>query len=233
MIPNVLHYFSIILLLLHPSTISSFNTKPSRTKPIITCKSNAEVRRAIDIYINPNDRILELGSQLSDTSKYLCQAITNGTAVLVDVKRKETTSGRSKGRDVSILQSFANRVEYHELEQFEQWKELIKQQQFDALILDVGSTIGNDLHMSALIICNEFISYQQPRVVIVKSKLLSSLAKRIIHSQRLLDGTTELPTKLERSTTPILIPCVGVNDYRQTIPIVVLFGDSVLQMCVL
>ena len=148
-----------------------------------------------------NDRILELGSQLSDTSTYLCQSIsTHGTAVLVDVKRKETTSGRSKGRDVSILQSFANCIEYHDLEQFEQWKELIKQKQFDALILDVGSTIGNDLHMSALAICNEFISYQQPRVVIVKSKVLSSLAKRIIHSQRLLDGTTELPKLLERST---------------------------------
>ena len=146
MIPNLLH---LSLLILHnPSLISCFNTKPSRvtiTKPppIITCKTNAEVRRAIDIYINPNDRILELGSQLSDTSTYLCQAIStddNGTAVLVDVKRKETTSGRSKGRDLSILQSFANRIEYHELEQFEQWKELIKQpKQFDGLILDVGS----------------------------------------------------------------------------------------------
>ena len=104
MIPNIFQ-LSIFILIFHPSTISCFNTK-LRTKPtpIIACKSNAEVRRAIDIYINPNDRILELGSQLSDTSTYLCQAITtNGTAILVDVKRKETTSGRSKGRDVSIL----------------------------------------------------------------------------------------------------------------------------------
>jgi len=234
MIPKPPHHLSIFLLLLHLSPISCFNTKPSRTKPtpIITCKSNAEVRQAIDIYINPNDRILELGSQLSDTSSYLCQAISadKGTAVLVDVKRKETTSGRSKGRDVSILQTFANRIEYHELELFEQWKELIKQQHFDVLVVDVGSTIGNDLHLSALTICNEFISYQQPRVVIVKSKVLSSLAKRIIHSQRLLDGTTHLPTQLERSTTPILIPCVGVNDYRQTIPMVVRKGDSVLEV---
>ena len=98
------------------------------------------------------------------------------------------------------------------------------------MILDVGSTIGNDLYLSAFIICNEFISYQQPRVVIVKSKVLSSLAKRIIHSQRLLDGTTKLPSQLERSTTPILIPCVGVNDYRQTIPMVVRKGDSVLEV---
>ena len=133
MIPTISHLSILLLILLHPSTISCFNTKPSaraKPPPIITCKTNTEVRRAIDVYINPNDRILELGSQLSDTSTYLCQAITdNGTAVLVDVKRKETTSGRSKGRDVSILQSFANCIEYHELEQFEQWKELIKQQQ--------------------------------------------------------------------------------------------------------
>ena len=231
MIINLPHLSIFLLLLFHSSLspISCFNTKPSRT--IITCKTNTEVRRAIDVYINPNDRILELGSQLSDTSTYLCQAITdNGTAVLVDVKRKETTSGRSKGRDVSILQSFANRIEYHELEQFEQWKELIKQQKFNVLVLDVGSTIGNDLHMSALVICNEFISYQQPRVVIVKSKILSSLAKRIIHSQRLLDGTTCLPKNLNRSTCPILIPCVGVNDYRQTIPTVVKKEDSVLEV---
>lgn len=107
---------------------------------------------------------------------------------------------------------------------------MIKQQQFDALILDVGSTIGNDLHLSSVVICNEFISYQQPRVVIVKSKVLSSLAKRIIHSQRLLDGTTMLPTKQTRSTNPILIPSVGVADYRQTIPMVVRKGDSVLEV---
>ena len=119
MILNLPHLSIFLLLLFHSSLspISCFNTKPSRT--IITCKTNTEVRRAIDIYI--------------DTSTYLCQAIStdsNGTAVLVDVKRKETTSGRSKGRDVSILQSFANCIEYHELEQFEQWKELIKQKQF-------------------------------------------------------------------------------------------------------
>lgn len=109
--------------------------------PIIACKSTSEVQRAIDIYVKPNDVVLELGAQLSDTSAHLCRAVgAGGRAVLVDVKRKVATSGRSIGRDASLFvetddlhpesittdtESFVDRTEYHELEQFDQWRELV------------------------------------------------------------------------------------------------------------
>ena len=250
-------FIKLIIAICHLSLVSCYSAaarRRSSSPPIIACKNNAQVQRAIDTYIQTDDVVLELGSQLSDTSACICRAIggVNGNAVLVDVKRKEATSGRSIGRDTARFidsggepssngdESYIDRVSYHELEDFEQWRVLIQQQEqlYDALILDVGATIGNDLYLSAISIVNEFIAYQtvkQPRVVIVKSKTLSSLAKRILHSQRLLDGTVALPTtkhedEYDRSPSPILVPCVGVNDYRKTIPFVVRRGDSVLEV---
>ena len=238
----------------------SLNARSS-PPPIIACKSTAEVQKAIDIYIKPNDVVLELGAQLSDTSAHLCRAVgDNGKAVLVDVERKAATSGRSIGRDVSQFlenesvhekaahekstttnqESFVDRVDYHELEQFDHWRHLLNgDYEYDLLILDVGSTIGNDLYLSALSIANEFIANQQQnnknkstRAIIVKSKVLNNIARRMIHSQRLLDGTVTLPTKEELvgNPDPLLIPCVGVRDYRKTIPFVVEKGDEVIEV---
>jgi hypothetical protein len=198
--------------------------------------------------------VLELGAQLSDTSAHLCRAVgAGGRAVLVDVKRKVATSGRSIGRDASLFvetddlhpesittdtESFVDRTEYHELEQFDQWRELVitegsAHRQYDVMILDVSSTIGNDLHLTAMSLANEFIASQtKSRAIIMKSKLLSQFSKRIIHSQRLSDGTVRLPSKdeLDRCSTPVIIPCVGVNDYRKTIPYVVESGDEVIEV---
>ena len=222
-----------------PAYCFSVVSPSSSPPPIITCKSTAQVERAIDIYIQPNDIVLELGAQLSGTSAHLCRAIgSDGRAVLVDVKRKEASSGRSIGRDTSLFldntsDSFADRVDYQELEQFDMWRGLLSQQ-YDVMILDVGSTIGNDLYLSALTIANEFVAHQQnrPRAIIIKSKSLSNLSRRLIHSQRLLDGTIKLPTKkeLEGYPDPLLIPCVGVSNYRETIPLVVENGDDVLEV---
>jgi len=236
-----------------PAFCFSAKASSSSPPPIIACKSTKEVQRAIDIYINPNDVVLELGAQLADTSAHLCRAIgSNGKAVLVDVKRKEATSGRSIGRDTSLFfghtddnaidteDLFIDQAEYHELEQFDQWRELMLMtnnedslRKYDAMILDVGSTIGNDLYLSALSLANEFIAKQpKTRVVIVKSKVLSNFSRRIIHSQRLLDGTVNLPMKdeLDRLPDPIIIPCVGVRDYRRTIPFIVEQGDDVIEV---
>lgn len=163
--------------------------------------------------------------------------------MLVDVKRKEATSGRSIHRDTSpflrsseaILpesETFFDRVEYKELDQFDHWRNLTKENHFQAMVLDVGSMIGNDLYLTALSLASEFIANQEkaPNVIIVKSKTLSSLARRIIHSQRLLDGTIQIEDALKWAKDPIIIPSVGVNDYRKTIPFVVNERDDVLEV---
>lgn len=240
----------IIFWLMVVKNVSSF----SRTKnfvPIIACKSTSEAFTAIDVFVKPDDRVLELGAQLSDVSKYICQGVgRKGKAVLVDVKRKDATSGRSKGRDTtpflelelgaapesqSSKENFVDRVEYHELDRFDQWRELTKgNQSYQVLILDVGSMIGGDLYLSALSLAYEFIGNQEhlPRAIIVKSKVLNNLARRIVHSQRLLDGTIQLPKKdeLNKFPNPIIVPCVGVNDYRKTIPLLLDQGDDVIEI---
>jgi len=245
-------------------------SKPKPPPPIIACSSPAEVQRAISFYLKPNDCVLELGAQLSDTSRHLCRTVgEGGKVVMVDVKRKEATTGRSSFRDTTCFikadqnsstrtsnddtytnndndsdsacddESFIDRVQYEELEQFDQWRSLAhrgqEKRKYQAMILDVGTMIGNDLYLSALSLANEFIANHQespPRVIIVKSRTLSNLARRIIHSQRLLDGSAILPNDndMERTDEPIVVPCVGVTDYRRTIPFLVKPGDDVIEV---
>eukprot|EP00546_Thalassionema_frauenfeldii_P019545 CAMPEP_0178898282 /NCGR_PEP_ID=MMETSP0786-20121207/2241_1 /TAXON_ID=186022 /ORGANISM="Thalassionema frauenfeldii, Strain CCMP 1798" /LENGTH=222 /DNA_ID=CAMNT_0020568977 /DNA_START=308 /DNA_END=976 /DNA_ORIENTATION=+ len=70
-----------------------------------------------------------------------------------------------------------------------------------------------------------------PRAVIVKSKTLYSLSKRLVHSQRLLDGTTVLPTAtLQRSSEPYIIATVKVEEYRRSIPFIVRGSDAILEV---
>lgn len=230
-------------LLIHDA--SSFSSRKNAPPPIIACSSTTEVHRAISLYIKPQDFVLELGAQLSDTSTHLCRTIgSDGRAVLVDVKRKDATSGRCSNRNTAPFiasnedgessneESFLDRVQYEELEQFDHWRSLTKGKSYQAMVLDVGSMIGNDLYLSALSLAGEFIANQEnpPRVIIVKSKTLSNLARRIVHSQRLLDGSTILPDILERTHNPIVVPCVGVNEYRRTIPFLVNGGDDVIEV---
>lgn len=218
-----------------------------------------------------------------------------GRAVFVDIKRKDATSGRCKPRDInsffdqlerqnnnhyhnhsdndntqgSSLDDDDNddqRVTFHELEQFDQWRDVMTFHQldhhhhdkmdstattatttkhfsklsYDAIIIDVGTMIGNDLHLTALSIANEIIAHHNHnhnhnhhlRIVIIKSKLLSNLARRIIHSQRLFDGSVSLPKPEDilRSSTPFIIASVGVNEYRRTIPYMVKSGDKIIEV---
>jgi len=225
--------------------INGLSIKPP---PIVACTSPIEVQRAIDLYIEPGDCVLELGAQLTDTSTALCKAVgEKGKAVLVDIKRSDAKSGRCETRDISLfldsnqsqnLEAEENQVQFRELEQFDSWREIADEMTYQALVIDVGTMIGNDLHLTALSICNEFIAHQSqsklksspPRVVIVKSKSLSNLARRIIHSQRLLDGSISIPEDSVRTAEPYIIPCVKVNEYRRTIPHVVSSGDDIIEV---
>jgi len=245
------HHLSVALVFwtLIIKATTSFSSRSKNFVPIIACKSTAEVTAAIDIYVKSDDNVIELGAQLSDISTCLCRAVgTDGKAVLVDVKRKDATSGRSKGRDTtpfhgptsqyssssSSKDDFVDRVQYHELDQFDQWREITRGNNYQVMILDVGSMIGGDLYLSALSIATEFIHNQEhlPRAIVIKSKVLNNLSRRIVHSQRLLDGTVKLPEKDELGGfgSPIIVPCVGVTDYRKTIPLLLEQGDEVIEI---
>jgi hypothetical protein len=166
----------------------------------------------------------------------------------VDVKRKEATSGRSTSRDTTPFigrlietrtskdtkrECFIDRVHYEELEKFDDWRKLTKgNRQYHVMILDVGSMIGNDLYLSALSLSTEFIANQDeaPRAIILKSRTICRLARRIVHSQRLFDGAVGLPDSMVRTHEPTIVPCVGVNEYRKTIPFLVKQGDVVIEV---
>lgn len=246
------HHLSVALVFwtLIIKAVTSFSSRSKNFVPIIACKSTAEVTAAIDIYVKSDDNVIELGAQLSDISTCLCRAVgPEGKAVLVDVKRKDATSGRSKGRDTtpflgptseyassssSSRDDFVDRVQYHELDQFDQWREITRGNNYEVMILDVGSMIGGDLYLSALSLATEFIHNQEhlPRAIVIKSKVLNNLSRRIVHSQRLLDGTVKLPEKDELGGfgSPIIVPCVGVADYRKTIPLLLEQGDEVIEI---
>ena len=228
----------------------------SNYPPIIACSSTIEMIRAISMYIRSNDTILELGSQLSQVSTHLSQTIgPHGKAILVDVHRSDAKSGRTINRavdDFVRIDDTPNKTpkfkwaSFIELQHFHQWRTSLNVNgnsstpiSFDAMILDIAASIGNDLYMTALATAEEFMHQQQIldpsfdkrlRVIIVKSRNLSSLARRLVHSQRLFDTTVELPLNLNRTHDPYIIASVGVEEYRRTIPHVVRPGDSCIEV---
>jgi hypothetical protein len=132
---------------------------------------------------------------------------------------------------------------------------------FDVLILDVTAMCGNDLELTALSTVTEFVNHQHQRnhnnnkddakprlrVVIIKSKALTSLARRLIHAQRLCDHHDGIATTSTLSSTdtrtiipdlkwprrddrPYLVAAVGVGEYRQTIPYVVRPQDAMVEV---
>lgn len=249
--------------------------------PIVSCASTIEIERAISFYVQQSDSVLELGSQLNDVSLLLCQKVgiptMCGQVALVDIKRKDATSGRCQPRDIDTfvnnVKQMKNRqqsgscnkdetgsettattqdgdnvklpITFRELEQFDQWRDVITNvsetssfiSPYNVIIIDVGTMIGNDLHLTALTIANEIIAKSQQqgsilRLIIIKSKMLSSLARRIVHSQRMFDGSVVLPKPedIPRSSSPFIVASVGVNEYRRTIPFVVKSGDEIIEV---
>jgi len=257
----------------HDEERHSFMKIPTSSSiPIIACSSTIEVIRAISMYIQPNDTIFELGSHLSQVSRHMCETIgPYGKAILVDVQRSDAKSGRTMNRNVH---DFVPIYDFHshedqntctqeathvpkfswasftQLQTFHQWRSALYEPRgqspirFDAMILDVAASIGNDLYMTALTTAEEFMYQQQQamirlkqheqhrpiRVIIIKSRHLSSLARRLIHSQRLFDATVQLPNTLVRTHEPYIIASVGVEEYRRTIPFVVRPGDSCIEV---
>ena len=233
--------------------VSSLNT------PIITCASSIEQERAFSFFCRPGDRVLELGAQFSDASRRLCATTgpSCGKALLVDIARSDTKSGRSSTRNVEFFQSMEG-VEIMELPSLEEWKDVIFRSttkrsgsiipsedipDFDIVSIDLGHMIGNDLYLSALSLAHDILSMTTPRVVIVKSQSLTSLSRRLIPAQHVVEGNTlsssEAANKVRRvddtqtkkkDTEPYILAAVGVEEYRRLIPVTVNKNDTVLEV---
>lgn len=208
---------------------SSIDTK------LVCCTSTNEVQRAIDVYCNKTDTVLELGADLGEVSKHICRRITDGKIVFVDKKRSESKTGRCKFRDTENSEFSADRVSFVYLENLGEFKQKISQgdlvrTKYDVVIMSIGHIIGHDLYMTNLSFSNEIIELMKPRAIIIKSKTLYSLSRRLVHSQRLFDGTTKLPADMKRSSEPYIVAGVKVDEYRKTIPFVVKQTDVILEV---
>jgi len=231
------------------------NDKPQRVKPIpyIATTSSKEHGRALAQFIREGDSVLELGTQLDASSETILNGIgSTGSAVLVDVQRTETNSGRTSqgSRNVNKFLAAgrqdiegdgliaAENYEYIEIEQFSLWKSILDNHDspFDVLVLDATAMLGNDLGLTSLSVIAEFVDdmmrkESRPRVVLVKSKAVASLARRLVHAQRLFDGTILRDlTSPSRDGRPYIIAGVGVEEYRRTIPHVVKEGDKIVEV---
>ncbi|KAI2500915.1 hypothetical protein MHU86_13576 [Fragilaria crotonensis] len=236
----------------------------SSSTPIVCCASSAEVLNAITVFAKPGMRVLEFGSEFGEVSAHLCQVIgassgapsnsdgadsgTCGEAWLVDKRRSEPKSGRMPSRDVDAFVSGKN-VQFIEIDELSEWSRKVPlhhKQGYDILIISVTHILGHDLYMTILALADEILQAipNEPKAVIVKSRALSSLSKRLIHAHRLFDGTTVLPpygndsdthstattATMSRSSQPYWIAGVKVDDYRRTIPFVVQPGDAILEV---
>lgn len=236
----------------------------SSSTPIVCCASSAEVLNAITVFAKPGMRVLEFGSEFGEVSAHLCQVIaassgapsngdaadrsTCGEAWLVDKRRSEPKSGRMPSRDVDAFVSGKN-VHFIEIDELSEWSRKVPlhhKQGYDILIISVTHILGHDLYMTILALADEILQAipNEPKAVIVKSRALSSLSKRLIHAHRLFDGTTVLPpygnnsdthstattATMSRSSQPYWIAGVKVDDYRRTIPFVVQPGDAILEV---
>lgn len=228
--------------------------------PWICCVTTTEIERAIDMYVRPGDTVLEIGSNLASTTEILCQSITSeGFAYLFDTKRKEATSGRNKQRtphkfvkeedeDIGGENTYHDRCEYIQGQSFDEWRCILHKEEissFDVIVLDLGALIGNDLVLLTVSILEEITAHlktldntKRPRAILIKSTILSSISRRLIHARRLLTGVQSLPTAFSQgdmndkmmNKDPYFIATVGVNEYRKTIPFVVQKNDGILEV---
>lgn len=257
-IPDVpMFLFVAILCFLCPPSdaLSGAKTRPAKT-PWVACVSAIEVTRAISKFVLPKDSVLEMGANCGDVSAAICSMVgPGGRAVLMDVERKEASSGRSGGRDTSMFLGegeFSDRATFVEMSSLENWRHALWNrgegapghaavpQRFDVLVVDLGSMTGNDLGLKALSIVHEFLAHHSgnirdgppPRAVIIKSTSVANLSRRLYHPQRMFDGTSRLPTpdELGRSHEPVVVAAVGVEEYRRMIPLTVRRGDHAVEV---
>jgi len=193
------------------ATASNPTTTAAAAARWIACSSTKELTRAVKAYVEPGDRVVELGAALRDTSTAICEAIgPSGEATLVDVKRsfpkreddKRTTAMRREGDDVTF---YTDRSEFVEIDSFSCWRRALffgecqnnaPLASYDVLVADVSSIVGNDLDLQAVSLVKEFLELNDNmpgqgtkcRVVIVKSGALNAWARRLVHAQRLFGG---------------------------------------------
>ena len=212
----------------------------------IACSSTTEVTRAIEMYAQNGDVVAELGSQLRESSKAICEAIgPSGKAILVDVERKFPNEKKGEKRTLAMRREgdesefYTDRATFVQIQSFEFWRDALffrnGRQQYNVLIVDISTVAGNDLELTCISLVREFLALNHGsgvadnpcRAVILKSGSLHNLARRLHHAQRIVSGKDSIDCS--RHSTSV-IGAVGVKQYRETIPFVVRMGDVCVEV---
>lgn len=222
-----------------------------KTTQIICCSSAAEIQRALTLFVRPTDDVLSLGvDNHPEVAALLIDKAKKEelqTTVFCDKHTKLTKKKKNATVDSSTTDTAPTNVEYVTLAELSDWKRSdallyttsrANNRQFQIIFVSVSHLLGHDLPLTNLSLVHELMdTYTECRTVILKSKSLYSLSRRLISAQKILDNSGVLlyaKTSQERSTTPILIPSVGVDEYRRTIPYVVQesssSSDSVIEL---
>jgi len=203
----------------------------------ITCSSTQELTNAVEFSLKETNVVAELGAQLRDVSRAICQC--SQEAVLVDVARKFPNQSEQRSRamrrpgDELQLPSHAT---FTEIPALEDWRRALfeSSRSYDVFVLDVNAICGNDLEMTSLAIIREFVALNEMmtgddetsccRLVLIKSGSLNRLANQLVHFKRWNAQS------ITRIALPQIICCVGVQEYRQTMNQTVRPGDAVLEV---
>jgi hypothetical protein len=208
----------------------------SSKTPIICCASALELQNAITVYIKTGTTVLELGSELGDVSSNLCNAVgTSGSVWLVDKIRSDKPNCRQEqNRRHENFQSIHKNSNFREVVEWSLWKEAIPiDLPYDIVFLSLSATMGHDLYLTLLSFMDEIVMTltHNIRAFVIKSRALTQIGRRLIHSQRLFDGTTSLTqTSLSRTSQPPWIAAVKVDEYRKTIPYIIQKDDSIIEL---
>ena len=237
---RVVHGFSLGAIGFRRSEKQSISSLAARRITLVTCSTTEETISAVKDFVRPGSSVVEIGASLKGVSSAICESLQDeGKAIMIDVPRKAPKNTSQEGR-IKEMRSpgdedefFPEISEFREISCLEKWKKTVLgySENFDVLVLDVNSIVGNDLEMTSLSVAIDFSEIFQCRVVVIKSAALNLWAGRLVHAQKWIDAKEKGDSSgILDFAPPHVIGTVGVEEYRKVIPSVVKEGDSILEV---
>jgi len=212
--------------------------------PLVCCHSQIEYRRCPSTLVQPGDHVLELGSQLNDvTSALLSAAGGEGQIVAVDVSRKQARTDGKSVRQAGRLGGFRSGdeldgVDFVEVPSLSDPGEILAAASRlrappTVAFIDLGPSLGNDMLLETVALVQMAASLFRGslRGIVVKSREVTLLADELVHAQTAEREAGRCESRVLGAPGAVRVVCgLGVHEYRQTIPSVVLPGDRVLEI---
>ena len=168
---------------------------------IVCAATKGEYRQAAAALVNSGERVLEIGSQLDETTAALRDA--GAEIIACDMTRKKSTP-RCAG------------VELHELQidDLSALQRAAGDLPLDVVLLDASQTFGNELPFDILSLTRRIAHHFAPRLVLVRSSSLARIARQVVAAPALLRANPPLEVP-SVGHPPIVVASEGVVEYRR------------------